>query len=78
MTPPPSLPPSLHLCSNWGTEDDPDFSYHNGNKDPRGFGHIGIAVPNVYKACERFESLGVNFVKKPDDGMVYNYNISYI
>lgn len=25
-------------------------------------------VPDVYKACERFEKLGVNFVKKPDDG----------
>ena len=31
-------------------------------------GHIGLAVPDVYKACERFESLGVNFVKKPDAG----------
>ena len=78
--------------SNWGTEDDPEFQYHNGNKDPRGFGrpvvttffswrvccnspsgHIGIGVPDVYKACERFEKLGVNFVKKPDDGM---YNIA--
>ena len=38
-------------------------------------GHIGIYVPNVYKACERFESLGVNFVKKPDDGtcLIYNF-----
>lgn len=25
-------------------------------------------VPDVYKACERFEKLGVKFVKKPDDG----------
>lgn len=31
-------------------------------------GHIGIAVPDVNKACKRFEELGVKFVKKPDDG----------
>lgn len=31
-------------------------------------GHIGVTVDDVYKACERFESLGVEFVKKPLDG----------
>jgi len=25
-------------CSNWGTESDPDFKYHTGNTDPRGYG----------------------------------------
>ncbi len=58
----------LELTHNWGTEDDKDFQYHNGNDKPQGFGHIGIAVPDVYAATERFEHLGVSFVKKPDDG----------
>ena len=58
----------LELTHNWGTEDDEDFSHHDGNSDPRGFGHIGITVPDVYKACARFEELGVEFQKKPDDG----------
>ena len=26
--------------SNWGTENDPDFEYHNGNKEPKGFGNV--------------------------------------
>lgn len=31
-------------------------------------GHIGVTVDDTYKACERFERLGVEFVKKPEDG----------
>lgn len=58
----------LELTHNWGTEDDPDFHYHNGNDQPQGFGHIGIAVPDVYRAAERFDELGVEFIKRPDDG----------
>lgn len=58
----------LELTHNWGTENDPDFHYHNGNDKPQGFGHIGFSVPDVYAASERLERLGVEFVKRPDDG----------
>ncbi|XP_052747848.1 lactoylglutathione lyase [Galleria mellonella] len=58
---------TLELTYNWGTESD-DSSYHNGNSDPRGFGHIGILVPDVEAACARFEQLGVKFIKRPQDG----------
>ena len=59
---------TIELTHNWGTEKDPNFSYHNGHSKPKGFGHIGIEVPDIEKACERFEKLGVKFVKKPNDG----------
>jgi lactoylglutathione lyase len=61
-------PALLELTHNHGTEDQPDFSHHNGNDEPRGFGHIGISVPDVYAACERFDNLDVEYVKRPDDG----------
>ena len=59
----------LELTHNYGTESDSEFEgYHNGNSPPQGFGHICVSVPDVYAACERFEKLGIEFVKRPDDG----------
>lgn len=66
------LPGLIELTHNYGTENDPEFSYHDGNSQPQGFGHIGINVPSVGEACNRFESLGVEFVKKPDQGKMKN------
>ena len=61
----------LELTHNWGTEDDPDFAgYHDGNSDPRGFGHICITVPDLEAACARFDAAGVRFIKRPEDGQM--------
>ncbi|XP_044146597.1 lactoylglutathione lyase-like [Bufo gargarizans] len=57
------------LTHNWGSEND-EKPFHNGNSEPLGFGHIGISVPDIYAACERFEQLGVKIVKKPNDGKI--------
>ena len=70
-----SRPGVLELTHNWGTENDKDFSYANGNSNPgRGFGHTAIVVDNIDEACKRFESFGdkVKWVKKLTDGSMKN------
>lgn len=58
----------LELTHNWGTESQADFAYHNGNAQPQGFGHICIAVPDLDAAVAWFDSQGVAYVKRPDQG----------
>ena len=65
-------PALLEFTHNWGTEDDADFAYHNGNSEPRGFGHICVSVPELEAACARFEALDVPFQKRLHDGRMKN------
>jgi len=62
----------LELTYNYGTENEAGSVYHNGNEEPRGFGHLGISVPDIEKACQRFEELGIPFKKRLTDGKMKN------
>lgn len=62
----------LELTHNWGTEELAETPYHNGNVEPRGFGHICVSVPNIQEACARFEKMGVTFQKKLNEGGMKN------
>lgn len=58
----------LELTHNWGTEDQDDFAYHDGNAEPQGFGHICFSVPNLDAAVAWFDANDVEYVKRPDQG----------
>lgn len=62
----------LELTWNYGTENDADFKYHNGNDAPQGFGHICIAVDDLEAACARFEEKNVTWKKRLTDGRMKN------
>lgn len=45
----------LEITHNWGTENDPDFKYHNGNEQPQGYGHICVSSDDPEKLCKEIE-----------------------
>ena len=62
----------LELTHNWGTEADAEFSYHDGNAQPQGFGHICFSVPDLDVAVAWFDENKVQYVKRPDAGKMKN------
>ncbi|MCL7715234.1 lactoylglutathione lyase [Stenotrophomonas mori] len=66
------IPGVLELTHNHGTERQQGPVYHDGNSEPRGFGHICVSVPDLEAACARFEELGVTFQKRLHDGRMKN------
>lgn len=62
----------LELTHNWGTENDPNASYHNGNSQPQGFGHICFTVPSLQDAVAWMDKNNVTFQKRPEEGSMNN------
>lgn len=58
----------LELTHNWGSEEDDSVSYHDGNAEPQGFGHICFSVPDLEAAVAWFDEHDVIFVKRPEQG----------
>eukprot|EP00930_Biecheleria_cincta_P094051 TRINITY_DN847_c0_g1_i1.p1 TRINITY_DN847_c0_g1~~TRINITY_DN847_c0_g1_i1.p1 ORF type:complete len:1188 (-),score=260.75 TRINITY_DN847_c0_g1_i1:375-3938(-) len=73
------VPGCIELTWNHGSEAEAGKCiYNTGNGDETGcqdkqaikggFGHIGLSVPDVYAACERFKRCGAEFKKSPNAG----------
>ena len=59
---------TLELTHNHGTEKTEGPVYHNGNSDPRGFGHIAFTCDNLLHATAELQAGAVSFHKLPWEG----------
>lgn len=56
--------PQVELTYNWPDADGKAEVYTGG----RNFGHIALAVPDIYAACQRLVDHGVEISRPPRDG----------
>lgn len=67
----------LELTHNWGTEKQSDFSYHTGNGETGGYGHIAISVPDFDAAIAWLDKNNIPFKKRPEDGRMRDIAFVY-
>lgn len=61
----------IELTHNWGTEDDKDFSYHNGNSgDVQGYGHTCVSLSDPEALCKRLEKENLDWSVKYNQGSI--------
>ncbi|CAM9090744.1 unnamed protein product [Laminaria digitata] len=60
-----SWAPVLELTHNHGTESDPEFSYHDGNTEPKGFGFLGFIVDDFDGASKCLRARGAKEIPEP-------------
>ncbi|GMI44275.1 hypothetical protein TrCOL_g12663 [Triparma columacea] len=63
---------TLELTHNYG-----DNSYHAGNGEGDGFGHVAFHVDDVYAKADELLEKGVEFKKKPDEGNMKGIAFAY-
>lgn len=56
--------PQVELTYNWPDAEGKTETYTGG----RNFGHIALAVPDIYAACQRLADHGVTILRPPRDG----------
>ena len=56
--------PQIELTYNWPDADGKFETYGGG----RNFGHVALAVEDIYAVCERLQQHGVTILRPPRDG----------